>query len=212
MQSAREYLTMDDSVVETIRALFLKRKEQSRHLQSGINPFSLERDFIPLDPYPLGANVADFVEFLQLHEFLLPKELMELLGISNGAAGFFGVSDAQSGCRIDEIWQLFPEWKLESWIPVGRDNFGNYYVMFVINNVSSPVCFVDALQPDTLKYAVASNALEFAKFYLQNEESLNKTGTSTGWPFDRDYVLSCDPGLATFEEDYPMPWNEEDNL
>jgi hypothetical protein len=109
---------------------------------------------------------------------------------------------------MEEIWQLWPEWRDNNWIPVGRDS-GNFYVRAVPKSERGGVFYVEATISDKLQYAVASDTLHFAWFNLRHFEALESHKTS-GWPQDKSFMLSQDPELAR-EEGAPFPWDALDS-
>lgn len=163
----------------------------------------LNLDSLP-DPFPKGATERQLDKFSVRTGVALPNQLREWLKITNGAAGFYGVSPARRD--PEAIWALRPYWKQRLWIPVADDGFGNYYVQLCpqASDFSiQPVCFVEAIGDDDVAYVVASDMLRFALFYLE-QETMVPTGPS--WPFNKKYMLSKDAQLEKVT-DLPMPWD-----
>lgn len=155
---------MNKPALDKLRELLRSRSENSKKVTSRINPFSLETGFEPLDPYPPPATESEIQSFCESIGVDFTTDIKEWLKISNGPAGFFDINWAQKGCRIEEVWLDYPDWKRNGWVPIARDGFGNFYLKSVDRLRESPVCFVEALQSDKMAYAVASNALQFARF------------------------------------------------
>jgi hypothetical protein len=128
------------------------------------------------------------------------------LRITNGSPGFFGIGWAQKGANMEELWQAIPRLRSTRWIPVGRDDFGNYYVRVVPESGQGGGVFhIEATTPEKLLYAAASDTLHFALFYLRHLEAFLSRQTS-GWPQDKSIVLFQDPELARVEG-APFYWD-----
>lgn len=180
------------------------------------------------DVFPTGATDRQLDKFSARTGVTLPSGLREWLKITNGAAGFFGVPPVQRGCSIEELWGFRPDWKDRAWIPIGRDDFGNYYVQLApmaSNAAIQPVVFVEAIGDSV--YVVASDALHFALFRLEegfgiHEELAKSKGLEAffpraklrrdapklamhPWPFSKKYMLFRDPRLA-YVEGLRLPW------
>jgi hypothetical protein len=90
----------------------------------------------------------------------------------------------------------------KKWIPVASDGCGNYYAVPTNGEFGPgfPVVFIDSIaSTDSPAYIVASGVLKFVRFYLEDELRL------TQWPFDREEVVRCDPGILTFSG-VKLPW------
>jgi cell wall assembly regulator SMI1 len=195
----------DSQLIASLRTLLTARKQQSDALRAANprNPLSGKPWPAPPDPYPAGASDRDFAKFAKRTGIKLPADIRAWLAITNGASGYFGVQ-SQSGCDIEEMWEHFPSWKSQGWIPIGRDSNGNYFVRPTLESPQSTIVhFVDADDIDALAYAVASDTLRFALFTLEEEEALNND-LDYGWPFNETFVRSKDPQLIALGK--RLPW------
>lgn len=200
---------MIPSIENELSSLLKERRDAMKRFDTGIDPFSLKPGFEPPDPFPAGASSREIDALAKTLNVRLPPDIRRWLQISDGPPGFFGTMQAQEGCRVEEIWTQFPEWKQWTWIPVGCDGFGNFYVKPIGRSNNFPICFVEALEPDELRYAVASNTLIFAWFALYEESHSNQHGQRSRWPFEKEFVLSKDPELAAFGAEYVLPWDAQ---
>lgn len=174
------------------------------------NPLTGKPGFVPRDPYPAGATEVDLKEFTSRTGVDFPDDVKEWLRITNGPSGFYGVGSAQKGSNMEELWELRPDLRQPGWIPVGTDDFGNFYVRVVPESGGrGGVFYVEATSTDELAYAAASDTLHFAQFSLEERlhvtpefssmEEAIKSGKLYGWPRDKSFVLSKDPDLAHVE-------------
>jgi hypothetical protein len=176
-----------------LRLLLDDRRSKCNASPTAVNPLTL-KPISPnelLDVYPAGASELDIARFAISARIAMPKSLSAWLSISNGAAGFFGVPPVDDRCSFEHIWSQFPAFREKHWIPVARDDFGNFYVQFLTQPVRDTVYFVETIG-DHVPYAVASDMLRFAEFYLESEAAADHYP----WPFDKKFVLSRDPQLA----------------
>jgi hypothetical protein len=161
------------------------------------------------DAYPKGVTEKDLRAFRSRTGIELPEDVKQWLKITNGAPQFFGIGEAQKGSNMEELWRLCPRLRDIGWIPVGEDNFGNYFVRVASESGGrSGVFYAEATMPDKLEYAVASDTLHFALFYLRHFEACQSWKMS-GWPEDKSFVLSQDPELARVEG-APFYWDAHD--
>lgn len=198
---------MSKLIIHEITKLLEKRRNEDRFFKTGVNPFSFDKTYVVPNPYPPPVSQKELDEFYRDTGISLSTDVIAFLQISNGAPGFFGIRNAQKICNLENLWEDFPEWKRQSWLPVGRDTFGNYYIKPVIENSQSPICFVEGTDSNILRYAVASDMLRFALFKLEEQLCPQSDANALGWPFDREYVLKRDPELSAYEDAYPLPWN-----
>jgi hypothetical protein len=201
--SAKKASASQTTLVETdLKKILVEMLEKRRsrlerkYSRMTVNPLSGESGWAPPDSYPKGVTEKDLRAFHSRTGIELPDDAKEWLRITNGPPGFCGLGSAQKSVNMEGLWQLFPDWRNNGWIPVGTDDFGNYYVRVVPKSGrQGGVFFVEANISDKLVYAVASDTLHFALFYLKHFEALETRRTS-GWPQDKSFVLSQDPALA----------------
>lgn len=162
------------------------------------NPLSGEPGFVMKNPYPDGATSQLLDDFESRTGVKLPSDVREWLTLSNGAAGFFGIRPDDEDRDIEGIWRWHPVWRSRKWIPVGRDLNGNFFVRVEGNTTDRPnaVYFVEGIGDDCLQYAVASDAMHYAEFAIEELIALDETGNYP-WPLDRDFVLAKDPALKS---------------
>jgi hypothetical protein len=180
------------------------------------------------DPFPPGATDRKLSAFMRRTGMHLQASFCDWLKITNGAAGFYGVRPCDRRRDLENVWKHWPEWQQRWWTPVADDGFGNFYVQ----PNRDAVCFIDTLHSaNRVAYVVASNALHFALFLLENRQGLHeelaqsrgfdvqtpKSGAkrATGmkpasWPFNRKYMLFRDPQLKEVK-DLPTPWDKRDS-
>jgi hypothetical protein len=180
-----------DSVVR-LQQLLKDRQSGRKSHPIVVNPFT-RKPIVSgelVDVYPAGASKQDIRRFTDRTGIRLSTSLQTWLAISNGPAGFLGIPPGDERCSIEQIWNQHPDFRETSWIPVARDDFGNFYVQVALSSSPEIVHFVESIG-GYVAYAVASNMLRFAEFYLEGEKS-----NSYAWPFDKRFVLSRDPELA----------------
>lgn len=171
-----------------------------------VNPLTGKPGYIPPDQYPKGVTEEDLVAFRSRTGVDLPEDVKAWLRITNGAPGFFGIGWAQRGCNMEDLWQLWPEMRAKGWIPIGSDEFGNFFVRVVPEpGGRGGVFHVEATSMDRLVYVAASDALHYALFHLEHLEAYRLRRTS-GWPQDKEHVLSQDPEMAHVEG-APFYWD-----
>jgi len=188
---------LTEHLVELLERRRLLFEQTYAHMT--VDPVSGKPGWVPPDPYPAGVTEEDLTAFTSHTGIELPDDVIEWLKITNGAPGFLGIGAAQRGCNMEKLWQLAVRLRRKGWIPVGRDDFGNYYVRVVRESGGrGGVLHVEGTSTDELAYAVASDTLHFAVFSLEEKEALN-SGETYGWPGDKSFVLSKDPELAHVE-------------
>lgn len=180
-----------DLVARLLKLLKSRRSDRDSN-PIAVNPFTGKR-IVPgelIEVYPPGASIPDIRRFIARTGIRLSASLQSWLTISNGAAGFLGIPPGAERCSIEHTWNQLPEFRESNWIPVARDDFGNFYIQVAIGSSPDIVYFVESVG-SYVAYAVSSNMLQFAEFYLEREKS-----QSNRWPFDKRFVLSRDPKLA----------------
>lgn len=188
---------LTDHLVELIERDRLYFEQHEAHRT--VNPFTLEPGYVPTDPYPPGASEDDFAAFRARTGVDLPDDIKVWLRMTNGAAGFFGVDPDPQRRSIEGIWETVPDLRQEEWIPVGRDDFGNFYIRVVPKSGGRGGVFhVEATMIDELCYAVASDALHLAEFILEQDEARVSKETY-GWPLNKSFVVSKDPEILNVE-------------
>jgi hypothetical protein len=198
-QAAHAPADLKKAIVEMLERKRRSIEEEYGPSRTMVNPFTLEPGFVLPDPYPKGVTERQLRAFRSRTGVELPDDVREWLRITNGASGFFGIGSAPKGSNVEEIWRLTPEWRENRWIPVGRDDFGNFFVRVVPESGKrGGVFLVEATISDELVYAAASDTLHFAWFDLRHSEAL-QTHKTSGWPQDESFVLSQDPELAHVE-------------
>jgi cell wall assembly regulator SMI1 len=97
---------------------------------------------------------------------------------------------------IESYLKQYPLWASTKWVPIAGDGCGNHYVMPTQSEFGPgyPIMFIDVGQAvESPSYLVASDIEHFVVGILQKE-----LGPS-GWPFNRDQVVSFDPRIVTFQ-------------
>jgi hypothetical protein len=188
---------LTEHLVELIKRGQLYFEQHDAHRT--VNPFTGEPGYVPRDPYPPGASEDDFAAFRTRTGVDLPDDIKVWLRLTDGAAGFFGVDPNSKDRSIEGIWEMVPDLRQEGRIPVGCDDFGNFYLRVVPKlGGRGGVYHVEGHMPDELYYVVASDTLHLAEFILEQEEALVSHETY-GWPFDKSFVLSKDPEILNVE-------------
>lgn len=160
------------------------------------NPLFAKPGYALSDPYPAGITEEELAAFTSRTGIKLPEDVKQWLRITNGASGFYGIGSAQQGANMERLWELRPVLR-QRWIPVGSDDFGNFYVRVVPESGGrGGVFYVEATSTDELEYAAASDTVHFALFSLEQRLEGHET---YGWPRDKSFVLSKDPDLAHVE-------------
>lgn len=125
-------------------------------------------------------------------------------GIVAGPGGLYGVATDEDFLNINSILSLYPDWRDRKWLPVAGDGTGNHYVLDASRNYldGDAIYFVDASEnAHALAYVVASDLRGFLTFLLDRELGRQ------GWPFDANYVLGRDPGIARVTCQDLLPWS-----
>lgn len=167
----------------------------------------LERTPIPPDEsIPSGISDLELAEFYKRTGIVLPQELSNWLKISNGpfigSQAVFGIKPNHKFLDIESYYDLFPIWKEKSWIAIGTDGSGNYYVMPTQQEFGAgfPILFVDITNAvDSPTYIVGSSIGNFLEFLLERELGISQ------WPFDKVEVIEKDPDILTFHN-VKLPW------
>lgn len=222
-------LGVDEVEKRLVELLQERKKEYEEKCRTPqVNPFTLkpvrkgQRGF-PLDPFPRGTTDKKLNEFTSRTGVQIPASLRKWLKLTNGAPGFYGVRTSTCKQDFEQVWEHDPDWQTRSWIPVARDDFGNYYVQ----PACETVCFVEALESDQLAYVVASDMLHFALFKFEDERGLHhelarskgyeiyypKSSLRPGtppreihpWPFSKKYMMFRDPELRNIKG-LPTVW------
>lgn len=207
--------TLTERLVELLEKNRLRAEQTWEKVKD--NPLFARPEYVRPDQYPAGATEEDLEAFTFRTGIELPDDVKQWLRITNGQPGFYGIGSAQKGANIEELWEVRPDLRQPGWIPVGTDDFGNFYVRIVPESGGrGGVFYVEATSTDELAYAAASDTLHFAQFSL--EESLHvipefssmeeaiQSGKLYGWPRDESFVLSKDPDL-THVEGGPFFWD-----
>jgi len=217
-----------DSLRDRISELLVaeKRDFETRQRAMTVHPITgkpLRKDDV-IAPFPKGATDTQMDSFSRRTHMSLPTSLREWLKITNGAAGLYGVRPTQPGRDIETVWERYPEFRSQAWLPVADDGFGNFY----IEPACEAVCFVEVGHSlNTVAYVVASDMLYFASFMLEDRLGLHrqlaeskgidirpaKTRLRRGgcppktnpWPFNREYMMARNPDLK-FVKGLPFAW------
>jgi hypothetical protein len=179
-------------------ALLKRRRADTEKRRAELikNPFAGDLGRTLPDGYPKGVTEKDFRAFRSRTGIELPDDVKQWLKITNGAPQFFGIGEAPKASNMEDLWRLCPRLQDIGWIPVGEDGSGNYFVRLMPESGDrGGVFFVEANKPHQLEYAVASDTLHFALFYLRHLE-VCESRKMTEWPHDKSFVLSQDPELA----------------
>ncbi len=162
-----------------------------------------------LDPHetPRGASEAELLAFERRVGLRLTPDLRVWLALVNGASlrpnGVVGVDPAAPWGSVEGLWDAVPEWRANGWVPVASDGGGAYYLALPRDDgVASWVGVAVPVDLDRIAYVVASDVLRFVRFLVEDELA---DGESP-WPFERDYVLARDPGLAAAPA-HLLPWD-----
>lgn len=136
---------------------------------------------------------------------LFPTEWREFLRFLNGPCigpgGILGIETKRPALDLRYVLDFYRDWKDQLWIPIAGDGCGNFYVLAICNDGTTPVCFIDTIAaPNTLAFVVSSDLWHFLVFILSKELG------EKGWPFLSEYVLRNDPKLAECAV-APMPWS-----
>ncbi len=188
-------------------ALLEDEREQVKHLlgKPMRHPLSGKPGFCRPDPYPDGVSSDAVQKFSRRIGIPIPSDVQEWLSITNAAPGYFGVCPRDDSDSMEWIIELNPDWKRLSWLPVARNEFGDYYIR-KCDSEETAICMVEGTNSSILQYAAASDILHFARFDLEERVALNRNETYP-WPFDKEFVLSKDPDLAKVTI-APLPWDE----
>jgi cell wall assembly regulator SMI1 len=158
----------------------------------------------PGTSFPGGADDVEIADLQREVGLKLPPELVEWLRMCKGdviGPGYlYGVRYSGRVTDIASVLERFPRWRERGWLPVAGDGSGDYYVLIARGDLIGYVAFVDQSDLEILDYVVASNLWAFVRFLL------TASAGDRRWPFDRDYVLGLDPGMA----DVPtglQPWS-----
>lgn len=217
-----------DSLRDRISELLLAEKRDSETRQGAMtmHPITgkpLRKDDL-IAAFPKGATDTQMDLFSRRTRVSLPASLREWLKITNGAAGFYGVRPTQPGRDIETIWERYPDFRSQSWLPVADDGFGNFYVQ----PACEAVCLVEVIHSlDTVAYVVASDMLYFALFMLEDRLGLHRQlaeskeidirlpkarwrrggspAKSNPWPFNRKYMMARNPDLKSVQG-LPFAW------
>lgn len=199
--------TLTEHLVELIERRRLKVEKTRPQLKG--NPMFKPGHVFP-DLCPAGVTEEDLTAFTSRTGIELPDDVKQWLRITNGCPGFYGIGSAQKGFNMERLWEVCPDLQRPGWIPVGMDDFGNFYVRVVPESGGrGGVFYVEAIGTRELEYAAASDTLHFAIFSLEERlhvtpefssvEEAYKSGKMYGWPRDKSFVLSKDPELAHVE-------------
>lgn len=161
--------------------------------------------------------------FVQRTRLSIPPQMQAWLKHCNGSrcapGGYFGIQTGDDFTDLERVYEYYPVWKEERWLPVASDGCGNYYLMSTASGSQpkNPIFFIDVHEnPEVPTYLVASSLFHFLRFIMQNEldnqgKHIDMTwplprSQPEGWPFNRSYVLARDPDLENCAG-IPLPWN-----
>jgi cell wall assembly regulator SMI1 len=157
-----------------------------------------------------GATAAQIDQLEQDLGRSVPASLRAWYAICGGIhcapGGLLGPAAQDSDVDIREVmsWPTHVGWAAAGWLPVAGDGNGDYYVLDTTRAHlpnDDAVFFVDQSEPDDLAYIVGSSLPRFLVFLMEHELE------STGWPFDRAYVVARDPGIEAVTPAGLLPWN-----
>jgi hypothetical protein len=132
------------------------------------------------------------------------REWITFMDNRSAGAGYL-VGLTGNGDSVHRVYEEFPHWISNRWLPVADDAFGNKYVMLLGHSRGrKPVALVYALiDPDKLCCAVSSDLFKFLESFFR--DGLETTGLSW-WNRGKSEVLSKDPELE-FISNVPLPWD-----
>ena len=194
-------------LIERIVELLEERRAYREAHPITRDPFTLKPGFRAVDAYPPGASQRAIGAFEKKYNCKLPDDLRAWLRITNGAAGYLGVDTAERGSRISEIWESYPDWKKSNWIPIARDDFGNYCVALADKSTTSPVAFFEGIGSEYPRYLVGSDVLHFVLLKLLEFKDVAPGSSTSPWPFGREYVLKLDPSIEHLNIGVPLAWD-----
>lgn len=148
------------------------------------------------------------IQFEEINSITVPENLHSWLQFSNGSylgpGGVYGIDNGTEHLDASIVLQDFPVWSEKKWIPVAGDGSGNTYVLVADpqDPLFSSVGFIDTTGgDDKITYLVASDIWCFLQFLINKEKG------EKGWPFQKEYVSTNDPGILKFER--LLPWNAD---
>jgi hypothetical protein len=147
---------------------------------------------------PGGASDQEIAALGDTLGIALPGDLQSWLRLNRGdvigPGGVFGIRPNWDFVDITSRLADYPGWLERGWLPVAGDGCGNFYVLETTGPLAGFVGFVDTISdPDGFAYVAASGLWQFMCFLLEAE----RDDYRSAWPFDRKYVLTQDPNLAT---------------
>jgi hypothetical protein len=154
---------------------------------------------------PSGLTDEVISGFEERVGFPMPPEQANLLRLSNGPCvgpgGIFGVRPALAFLDIEQLYESYPGWRDQGWVPVASDGCGNYYVAARAGK-HWPIVFIDTVEDaDQAAFIVASGVLKFVIALLEKELG------ETGWPFNEAKVTASDPSIIGLGDTFTLPWD-----
>lgn len=158
----------------------------------------------PGESIPPGLDEAEIQGVESRIGFKLPSSFRRWLMTTNGPCvgpgGIVGINTARELQNLESIYELYPNWKSNQWVPVAGDGTGNYYVLAQPEYDVEPVVFVDVTEnADQPAFIVASSLWHFLNFLFRKDLGKSR------WPFDKTEVLDCDAKIL--ETEFVLPWN-----
>lgn len=158
----------------------------------------------PGERVPLGTVESDLDQAEERIGFKLPNSFRSWLTNTNGPCvgpgGIVGIGISRGLQDLESIYELYPNWRANRWVPVAGDGCGNYYVLISGEYDLVPVVFVDVIEnADKPAFVVASNLYQFLVFLFRRDLGESR------WPFDKNEVIGTDPKIL--ELGIALPWD-----
>lgn len=191
-----------------LKSLLLKQMLQAERnpIDGATHPITGRCEPIFPVPFPAGASRCDIGNFGKRTGIALSEDMAAWLMLSNAPPGFCGIGLSDEYRDIESLLSLHPHWARKKWLPVGYDEFGNYFLAICDANTTlpQPIAFVDICNDERLCYVVGSDMLHFAEFMLEYKLA---DESERGWPFDERFVVARDPEIIRASSIAPLPWH-----
>ena len=161
----------------------------------------------PGETLPRGVSETILRAAEHRHGITFPSKLREwaltMNGPCVGPGGLVGIATPRRSQDLDAIYNNFPAWRHNGWIPVAGDGCGSYYVVATKGEFGAdePVLFVDVhVTTESPAFVAASDIWLFLRFLLSKELG------ESAWPYDSAEVISADPNIAAIKN-VTLPWH-----
>ena len=174
-----------------------------RSVRDEVADLVLDAPRAPEQSFPGGATELEIEDLQGRLGFPLPPALVDWLRVCKGEAigpgGVLGARPDRPSLDIATTMDEFVAWRLNRWIPIAGDGCGDHYVLIDDGKLAKCVGYVDQENFDVIRYVVASDLWLFLRFLLRSDAG------DRSWPFDRNEVLSADPGMGAVPSEL-LPW------